>query len=139
MSAIEMLSLQLTLDTHPGSVPPILHLKKGAGSVSLTVYFKMDELVFDGSRTVIVKGTRPDGSELYISTLSIARANTQRISLAAANMRKMAEVAGKYLVEATIFDARSGINRRNVSAHDTLTTAKFYVNVEDSTYREEKA
>lgn len=138
MSAIEMLSLQLTLDTHPGSVPPVLHLKKGSGSVSLTVYFKMDGLVIDGSRTVIVKGTRPDGSELYISTISISGTNTLRISLAAANMRKMAEVAGKYLVEVTIFDVRSGINRRNVSAHDTLTTAKFYVDVEDSAYREEE-
>ena len=136
MSVAEMLSLQLTLDTHPGSVPPTLHLKQGASSLSLTVYFETDGLAINDSRACIVKGTRPDGSELYITTTSLGGTG---VFLTSASMRKMAEVAGKYLVEITIFDARSGITRRNASLHDTLTTAKFYVNVENSAYREEEA
>ena len=139
MSAIEILSLQMTLDTKPGGIPPVLHLKKGASSLGLTIYFRPEGLVLDETKTCIVKGTRPDGSELYITTVTLGSGGNIRIMLASANMKKLSEIPGKYLAEATIFDTKSGITRRNISLHDTVTTAKFYVDVEDSAYREEEA
>ena len=136
-----MLQQQLFLDPQPGSVPPVLHLKQGTSSGSLEVYIREGKGYASGGTRhySILKGTRPDGTELYIPGTMLVAETTNRIDYTSENLRSMSLVPGKYLAELTVFDTANAVSRRYVSRYDTLTTAKFMIAVEENAYREEDA
>ena len=139
MSAQYMLTQKLYLDPQPGSIPPVFHVKQGLSSSSFAIYVNTGK-GFDAVNTnhyCVLKGKKPDGTELYIGKQSAGSGANFRVQLYKSEMEKIADVAGKYLVELTVFETASAVNRRNFSNYDTLTTAKFYVDVEENAYREE--
>ena len=141
MAASTMLKQQLFLDPQPGSIPPVLHLKRGTGSGSLEVCIAEGKGYASGGTRhySILKGTRPDGTELYIPGTMLAAETTSRIAYNGGNLNSMSLVPGEYLAELTVFDTANAVARRNVSRYDTLTTAKFMIAVEENAYREEDA
>lgn len=140
MAATTMFHRSLNIDGAPGSIPPVIYLKQGTNSGSITVFIEIGEgYSTTAEHFCIIKGTRPDGSELYIEATTGGWSNTLRVSITRSYLKQISEVAGKYLMEITIFNSSNKISRRNVSGYDTITTAKVYVDVIACAYREEDA
>ena len=141
MAASTMLKQQLFLDPQPGSIPPVIHLKQGTSSGSLEVYITEGKGYTSGGTRhyCILKGTKPDGTELYITGTMLVAETTSRIVYNGENLNSMSLAPGEYLAELTVFDTANAVTRRNVSRYDTLTTMKFRIIVEENAYREEDA
>ena len=61
-----MLTMALYLDPTPGGVAPELHLKEGCSSVEANLYvLDISSFVNAKQKDCVIRGIRPDGSELY--------------------------------------------------------------------------
>ena len=139
MAATSMIQQTIYLDPQPGSIPPVVHLKQGTTSGNLILFINAGKGYDANSRHFcILKGTRSDGSELYLTGSTTIMSSMNRFLVGRSNLSKMTEVSGKYLAELTVFDTASSVSRRNVSNYDTITTAKFYVDVEENAYQGEE-
>ena len=66
MASNNMLTMAIYLDPTPGGVAPELHLKEGASSVQADLYILDASSFVDATqKDCVIRGIRPDGSELY--------------------------------------------------------------------------
>ena len=67
MSADAMLSLTATLNIQPGEIPPTIHLKQDSNSMDILLHIATkSEAQMETGGTAILKGIKPDSSELFI-------------------------------------------------------------------------
>ena len=140
MSMTNMLTLAVYLDPTPGGVAPELHLKEGSTSVQADLFI-LDASSFVDARQkdCVIRGIRPDGSELY-RRLYIGFFDTKlQIRLYQGDVKEMAKVAGTYRCTLTLLDTDVHPNRETYMNHNFVTVLPFTVVVHKKARRDENA
>ncbi|MBR3017106.1 MAG: hypothetical protein IKH57_08520 [Clostridia bacterium] len=134
MSANAMLSLTATLNIQPGEIPPTIHLKQDSNSMDILLHIATkSEAQMETGGTAILKGIKPDSSELFI-VLPIASMDTQYIDveLTSDEIGQMTDVAGKYRCTISIIDSENVISQSDYEDYDLITVQPFIAEVEKS-------
>lgn len=133
MSAQAMLSLVIDLNVQPGEIPPTIHLKEQSDSMHILLRIAADEVTLQTGGTAIVKATRPDGSELFIS-LSLAGMDAEFIfvELESAQIGGMSSVAGTFEGTVSIIDSENIISQADYEDYDLITVQPFILEVQAS-------
>ena len=133
MSAQAMLSLVVDLNVQPGEIPPTIHLKEQSDSMHILLRIAADEVTLQTGGTAIVKATRPDGSELFIS-LPLAGMDAEFISveLESAQIGGMSSVAGTFEGTVSIIDSENIISQADYEDYDLITVQPFILEVQAS-------
>ena len=140
MSASVMTTRRVFLDPQPGGVAPTLHLKPGTTGIRLQIYIRTQ--VSDGTgfttssgKRAVLKGKRPDGQEIYLtSTTSYLNGGRDAYVLfsSSAHFKTLTAVPGTYVLELSVFDTTSTVNRNNEANYDMITAEKFYLCVDET-------
>lgn len=140
MSMTNMLTLAVYLDPTPGGVAPELHLKEGSTSVQADLFI-LDASSFVDARQkdCVIRGIRPDGSELY-RRLYIGFFDTKlQIHLYQGDLKEMAKVAGTYRCTLSLLDTDVHPSRNQYMDHNFVTVLPFTVVVHKKAGRDENA
>lgn len=133
MSAQAMLSLVVDLNVQPGEIPPTIHLKEQSDSMHILLRIAADEVTLQTGGTAIVKATRPDGSELFIS-LPLAGMDAEFIfvELESTEIGGMSSVAGTFEGTVSIIDSENIISEADYEDYDLITVQPFILEVQAS-------
>lgn len=133
MSAQAMLSLVVDLNVQPGEIPPTIHLKEQSDSMHILLRIAADEVTLQTGGTAIVKATRPDGSELFISLpLAGMDAGFMLVELTSAQIGGMSSVAGTFEGTVSIIDSENIISEADYEDYDLITVQPFILEVQAS-------
>jgi len=133
MSAQAMLSLVVDLNVQPGEIPPTIHLKEQSDSMHILLRIAADEVTLQTGGTAIVKATRPDGSELFISLpLAGMDVGFMLVELTSAQIGGMSSVAGTFEGTVSIIDSENIISEADYEDYDLITVQPFILEVQAS-------
>ena len=133
MSAQAMLSMVVDLNVQPGEIPPTIHLKEQSDSMHILLRIAADEVTLQTGGTAIVKATRPDGSELFISLpLAGMDAEFVFVELESAQIGGMSSVAGTFEGTVSIIDSENIISQADYEDYDLITVQPFILEVQAS-------
>ena len=133
MSAQAMLSLVVDLNVQPGEIPPTIHLKEQSDSMHILLRIAADEVTLQTGGTAIVKATRPDGSELFMSLpLAGMDAGFMLVELTSAQIGGMSSVAGTFEGTVSIIDSENIISEADYEDYDLITVQPFILEVQAS-------
>ena len=140
MGNTNMLTMAIYLDPTPGGVGPELHLKEGCSSVEANLYvLDISSFVNAKQKDCVIRGIRPDGSELY-RRLFIGSFDTRlQVHLYSGDVKDMAKVAGTYKCNLTLLDTNSHPGRNDYMKHNQVTVLPFTVVVHKKARRDEDA
>ena len=128
MAMNNMLTLYLYLDTQPGGVLPELHLKENCSSVHLYLIIRdVSNMTDIATKDCLIRGIRPDGSELYIRLAMGLVDGVYSVHLYNGDVKKLAAVAGTYKCTLSIADTRAHPTRNNYMDYDFQTVLPFQV------------
>ena len=140
MSLTNMLTLAIYLDPTPGGVAPELHLKEGSTSVEADLYILDASSFVDATqKDCVIRGIRPDGSELYRRFYTGVFDTRLRIHLYQGDVKELAKVAGTYRCTLTLLDTNVHPGRDQYMNHNFVTVLPFTVVVHENARRDENA
>ena len=140
MASTNMLTMAIYLDPTPGGVAPELHLKEGASSVQADLYILDASSCIDAKqKDCVIRGIRPDGSELYRRLYTGVFDTRLRIHLYQGDVRELAKVAGTYRCTLTMLDTNVHPGRDQYMNHNFVTVLPFTVVVHENARRDENA
>ena len=128
MASNSMITHTLRLDPTVGGIEPQLHLKEGSSSAELKFIIVTDDNTpFPQGMACVIRGIKPDGSDLFLGSSS-ARENGQvMVSVSAYSVKEMAGAAGTYRCTLTFLSTNTPATRENYMNHDFLTVLPFTV------------
>ena len=140
MASNNMLTMAIYLDPTPGGVAPELHLKEGSSSVQADLYILDASSFVDASKKdCVIRGIRPDGSELFLRLYSGIYDTRIQVHLYQGDVKEMAKVAGTYRCTLTLLDTNEHPNRETYQNYNFVTVLPFTVVVHEKAGREENA
>lgn len=140
MASTNMLTMAIYLDPTPGGVAPELHLKEGASSVQADLYILDASSFIDAKqKDCVIRGIRPDGSELYRRLYTGVFDTRLQIHLYQGDVKELAKVAGTYKCTLSLLDTDTHPNRNQYMNHDFVTVLPFTVVVHEKARRDENA
>ena len=140
MASNNMLTMAIYLDPTPGGVAPELHLKEGASSVQADLYILDASSFIDAKqKDCVIRGIRPDGSELYRRLYTGVFDTRLQIHLYQGDVKELAKVAGTYRCTLTLLDTNVHPGRDQYMNHNFVTVLPFTVIVHENARRDENA
>ena len=140
MASNNMLTMAIYLDPTPGGVAPELHLKEGASSVQADLYILDASSFIDAKqKDCVIRGIRPDGSELYRRLYTGVFDTRLQIHLYQGDVKELAKVAGTYRCTLTLLDTNVHPGRDQYMNHNFVTVLPFTVVVHEKARRGENA
>lgn len=143
MSKNNMMQTIIHLEEQPGGIIPELHLKEGAVAMSVLLRIpNSDNLRNVYQKRAVLKGIRPDGSDLFISLFTQGRYGETgfvQVDLLNYDVRKLAAAAGRYRCTLTILDTKNTVNRNTYMNYDFQTVLPFTVIVHEKARRDGNA
>ena len=140
MASTNMLTMAIYLDPTPGGVAPELHLKEGASSVQADLYILDASSFIDAKqKDCVIRGIRPDGSELYRRLYTGVFDTRLQIHLYQGDVRELAKVAGTYQCTLSLLDTNVHPGRDQYMNHNFVTVLPFTVVVHEKARRDENA
>ena len=140
MASTNMLTMAIYLDPTPGGVAPELHLKEGASSVQADLYILDASSFVDAKqKDCVIRGIRPDGSELYRRLYTGVFDTRLQIHLYQGDVKELAKVAGTYKCTLSLLDTDTHPNRNQYMNHNFVTVLPFTVVVHEKARRDENA
>lgn len=140
MASNNMLTMAIYLDPTPGGVAPELHLKEGVSSVQADLYILDASSFVDAKqKDCVIRGIRPDGSELFLRLYSGIYDTRLQIHLYQGDVKELAKVAGTYRCTLTLLDTNVHPTRETYMNHNFVTVLPFTVVVYKKAGREENA
>ena len=140
MAMNNMLTLAIYLDPTPGGVAPELHLKEGCSSVEADLYILDASSFVDASKKdCVIRGIRPDGSELFRRLYSGIYDTRIQVHLYQGDVKELAKVAGTYSCTLSLLDTTEHPNRETYQNYDFVTVLPFTVIVHEKARRDENA
>ena len=140
MASTNMLTMAIYLDPTPGGVAPELHLKEGASSVQADLYILDASSFIDAKqKDCVIRGIRPDGSELYRRLYTGVFDTRLQIHLYQGDVKELAKVAGTYRCTLTLLDTNVHQTRDQYMNHNFVTVLPFTVVVHEKARRDENA
>ena len=140
MASTNMLTMAIYLDPTPGGVAPELNLKEGASSVQADLYILDASSFIDAKqKDCVIRGIRPDGSDLYRRLYTGVFDTRLRIHLYQGDVRELAKVAGTYQCTLSLLDTNVHPGRDQYMNHNFVTVLPFTVVVHKKAGREENA
>lgn len=140
MASNNMLTMAIYLDPTPGGVAPELHLKEGASSVQADLYILDASSFVDAKqKDCVIRGIRPDGSELYRRLYTGVFDTRLQIHLYQGDVKELAKVAGTYRCTLTLLDTNVHPSRDQYMNHNFVTVLPFTVVVHKKARRDENA
>ena len=140
MASNNMLTMAIYLDPTPGGVAPELHLKEGASSVQADLYILDASSFIDAKqKDCVIRGIRPDGSELYRRLYTGVFDTRLQIHLYQGDVRELAKVAGTYQCTLSLLDTNVHPGRDQYMNHNFVTVLPFTVVVHKKARRDENA
>ena len=140
MASSNMLTMAIYLDPPPGGVAPELHLKEGASSVQADLYILDASSFVDAKqKDCVIRGIRPDGSELYRRLYTGVFDTRLQIHLYQGDVKELAKVAGTYRCTLTLLDTNVHPGRDQYMNHNFVTVLPFTVVVHEKARRDENA
>ena len=140
MASTNMLTMVIYLDPTPGGVAPELHLKEGAGSVQADLYILDASSFIDAKqKDCVIRGIRPDGSELYRRLYTGVFDTRLQIHLYQGDVKELAKVAGTYRCTLSLLDTNVHPGRDQYMNHNFVTVLPFTVVVHEKARRGENA
>ena len=128
MASNSMITHTLRLDPTVGDIEPHLHLKEGSSSAELKFIIVTDDNTpFPQGMTCVIRGIKPDGSDLFLQSGSARDDGQVMVSVPARDVKEMAEAPGEYRCTMTFLSTNSNVNRENYMNHDFLTVLPFTV------------
>ena len=140
MASNNMLTMAIYLDPTPGGVAPELHLKEGASSVQADLYILDASSFVDAKqKDCVIRGIRPDGSELYRRLYTGVFDTRLQIHLYQGDVKELAKVAGTYRCTLSLLDTNVHPGRDQYMNHNFVTVLPFTVVVHEKARRDENA
>ena len=140
MASTNMLTMAIYLDPTPGGVAPELHLKEGASSVQADLYILDASSFVDAKqKDCVIRGIRPDGSELYRRLYTGVFDTRLQIHLYQGDVKELAKVAGTYRCTLSLLDTNVHPGRDQYMNHNIVTVLPFTVVVHEKARRDENA
>ena len=140
MASTNMLTMAIYLDPTPGGVAPELHLKEGASSVQADLYILDASSFIDAKqKDCVIRGIRPDGSELYRRLYTGVFDTRLQIHLYQGDVKELAKAAGTYRYTLTLLDTDVHPTRETYMNHNFVTVLPFTVVVHKKARRDENA
>ena len=140
MASTNMLTMAIYLDPTPGGVAPELHLKEGASSVQADLYILDASSFIDAKqKDCVIRGIRPDGSELYRRLYTGVFDTRLQIHLYQGDVKELAKVAGTYRCTLSLLDTNVHPGRDQYMNHNFVTVLPFTVVVHEKARRGENA
>ena len=140
MASNNMLTLAVYHDPTPGGVAPELHLKEGSSSVQADLYILDASSFVDASKKdCVIRGIRPDGSELYRRLYTGVFDTRLQIHLYQGDVKELAKVAGTYRCTLSLLDTNVHPGRDQYMNHNFVTVLPFTVVVHEKARRDENA
>ena len=137
MASNSMLTYTVRLDQQPGGIPPEIHLKQGADSMNIQFIIAPGDTLTDvNAKRCVIRGTRPDGSALFITSFSVWENHEIMVSLYSYDIKKLVATAGEYKCTLTILDVNAQVTRETYMNYDFLTVIPFTVIVHQAAYEE---
>ena len=138
MASNSMLTYTVRLDQQPGGVSPEIHLKQGANSMNIQfILSPSTTLINANAKRCVIRGTRPDGSAVFITSFSVWENHEIMVSLYSYDITKLVAVPGEYKCTLTILDVNAQVTRETYMNYDFLTVLPFTVIVHQAAYEEE--
>ena len=140
MASTNMLTMAIYLDPTPGGVAPELHLKEGASSVQADLYILDASSFIDAKqKDCVIRGIRPDGSELYRRLYTGVFDTRLQIHLYQGDVKELGKVAGTYKCTLSLLDTNVHPGRDQYMNHNFVTVLPFTVVVHKKARRDENA
>ena len=140
MASTNMLTMAIYLDPTPGGVAPELHLKEGASSVQADLYILDASSFVDAKqKDCVIRGIRPDGSELYRRLYTGVFDTRLQIHLYQGDVKELAKAAGTYRCTLTLLDTDVHPTRETYQNYTFVTVLPFTVVVHEKARRDENA
>lgn len=140
MAMTNMLTLAIYLDPTPGGVAPELHLKEGSTSVQADLYILDASSFVDAKqKDCVIRGIRPDGSELFRRLYTGIYDTKLQIRLYQGDVKELAKVAGTYRCTLTLLDTDVHPTRETYQNYNFVTVLPFTVVVHEKARRDENA
>ena len=140
MASTNMLTMAIYLDPTPGGVAPELHLKEGASSVQADLYILDASSFIDAKqKDCVIRGIRPDGSELYRRLYTGVFDTRLQIHLYQGDVKELAKVAGTYRCTLTLLYTNVHPTRDQYMNNNFVTVLPFTVVVHEKARRDENA
>lgn len=140
MASTNMLTMAIYLDPTPGGVAPELHLKEGASSVQADLYILDASSFVDAKqKDCVIRGIRPDGSELFRRLYTGVFDTRLQIHLYQGDVKELAKAAGTYRCTLTLLDTDVHPTRETYQNYNFVTVLPFTVVVHEKAGRDENA
>lgn len=140
MASSNMLTMAIYLDPTPGGVAPELHLKEGASSVQADLYILDASSFVDAKqKDCVIRGIRPDGSELFRRLYTGVFDTRLQIHLYQGDVKELAKAAGTYRCTLTLLDTDVHPTRETYQNYNFVTVLPFTVVVHEKAGRDENA
>ena len=140
MASSNMLTMAIYLDPTPGGVAPELHLKEGASSVQADLYILDASSFVDAKqKDCVIRGIRPDGSELFRRLYTGVFDTRLQIHLYQGDVKELAKAAGTYRCTLTLLDTDVHPTRETYQNYNFVTVLPFTVVVHEKARRGENA
>ena len=140
MASSNMLTMAIYLDPTPGGVAPELHLKEGASSVQADLYILDASSFVDAKqKDCVIRGIRPDGSELFRRLYTGVFDTRLQIHLYQGDVKELAKAAGTYRCTLTLLDTNVHPTRETYQNYNFVTVLPFTVVVHEKAGRDENA
>lgn len=140
MAFNNMLTLAVYLDPTPGGVAPELHLKEGASSVQADLFILDASSFVDAKqKDCVIRGIRPDGSELFRRLYTGVYDTKLQIRLYQGDVKELTKVAGTYRCTLTLLDTNVHPTRETYQNYNFVTVLPFTVVVHKKARRDENA
>lgn len=140
MASSNMLTMAIYLDPTPGGVAPELHLKEGASSVQADLYILDASSFVDAKqKDCVIRGIRPDGSELFRRLYTGVFDTRLQIHLYQGDVKELAKAAGTYRCTLTLLDTDVHPTRETYQNYNFVTVLPFTVVVHEKAGRDEDA
>ena len=140
MASTNMLTMAIYLDPTPGGVAPELHLKEGASSVQADLYILDASSFVDAKqKDCVIRGIRPDGSELFRRLYTGVFDTRLQIHLYQGDVKELAKAAGTYRCTLTLLDTDVHPTRETYQNYNFVTVLPFTVVVHKKARRDENA
>ena len=140
MASSNMLTMAIYLDPTPGGVAPELHLKEGASSVQADLYILDASSFVDAKqKDCVIRGIRPDGSELFRRLYTGVFDTRLQIHLYQGDVKELAKAAGTYRCTLTLLDTDVHPTRETYQNYNFVTVLPFTVVVHKKAGRDENA
>ena len=140
MASNNMLTMAIYLDPTPGGVAPELHLKEGASSVQADLYILDASSFVDAKqKDCVIRGIRPDGSELFRRLYTGVFDTRLQIHLYQGDVKELAKAAGTYRCTLTLLDTDVHPTRETYQNYNFVTVLPFTVVVHKKARRDENA